>query len=263
MEETAYRQFIELEQSHFWFVGRRRIFFHLLNSELRGRTNLTVLDVGCGAGGMLAPLSRYGQVTGIDTSPGLVDFCRTRGFDRVEVGSAYELPAANGSVDLITLFDTIEHVPDDLRALRESRRVLAPGGLLFVSVPAYQFLYSNNDRVAHHERRYTARQLRRKLAEAGFPRARVTYFNTLLLPAILPAVLAKKLREHVSDPGDATNLSHRVPPVLNRLLGAAMGSERYLLARVNFPFGHSIIAIAGGSARPAAAGPAGAMLASP
>jgi SAM-dependent methyltransferase len=246
MEETAYRQFIELEQNHFWFAGRRRIFFHLLERELDGRRGLTVLDVGCGAGGMLSPLARYGQVTGIDTSEELIAFCRRRGFDRVELGSAYELPAENGSVDLITLFDTIEHVPDDSRALRECRRALGPGGVLFISVPAYQFLYANNDRVAHHERRYTARGLRRRLTDAGFDRLRVTYFNTLLFPAILPAVLGKKLIERVRDPGDETNLSHTVRPTANRALAATMGSERHLLARLNFPFGHSIIAIARG-----------------
>jgi SAM-dependent methyltransferase len=244
VEETANRQFVELERTHFWFVGRRRIFFHLLDRALAGRSDITVLDVGCGAGGMLAPLSRYGKVTGVDTSEELVELCHQRGFGDVKLGSAYELPAEPGSVDLITLFDTIEHVPDDARVLAESRRALAPGGLLFISTPAYQFLYANNDRVAHHERRYTARGLRRKLMAAGLEPVQVTYFNTLLFPAILPAVLAKKVRERFSDPGEETNLSHSLPPLVNRALAATMGGERHLLARVSMPFGHSIIAMA-------------------
>jgi SAM-dependent methyltransferase len=244
MEDTANRQFIELERTHFWFVGRRRIFFHLLDHELAGRNDLRVLDVGCGAGGMLAPLSRYGQVTGIDTSEELVRFCRERGFERVEVGSGDQLPVERESVDLVTLFDIIEHVPDDVRVLRECRRALAPGGLLFVSVPAYQFLYANNDRVAHHQRRYTARGLHRRLLEAGFSPARVSYFNTLLFPAILPAVLAKKVSERIRDPGEATNLSVRIPPALNRALTATMASERHLVKRISLPFGHSILALA-------------------
>ncbi|MDQ6775801.1 MAG: class I SAM-dependent methyltransferase [Actinomycetota bacterium] len=246
MEETANRQFVELERTHFWFVGRRRIFFHLLDRELAGHTGLTVLDVGCGAGGMLEPLSRYGDVTGVDTSAELVELCHQRGFGNVEVGSAYELPADSGSVDLITLFDTIEHVRDDVRVLCECRRALAPGGLVFISTPAYQFLYANNDRVAHHERRYTALRLRRKLGAAGLEPVQVTYFNTLLFPAILPAVLAKKVRERFSDPGDETNLSHSLPPLVNRALAATMGGERHLLARFSMPFGHSIIAMARG-----------------
>ena len=244
MEEIANRQFVELERTHFWFVGRRRIFFHLLDRELARGSEAKILDVGCGAGGMLEPLSRYGQVVGVDMQAELVEFCHQRGFANVEVGSAYELPAAAGTVDLITLFDTIEHVPEDGRVLREVRRALTPGGLVFISVPAYQFLYANNDRMAHHERRYTARGLREKLVSAGLEPVQVTYFNSFLFPLILPLVLLKKLQERVIDPGEKTNLSHRPHALLNRVLAAVMGSERHLLARRSFPFGHSIIAIA-------------------
>jgi 2-polyprenyl-3-methyl-5-hydroxy-6-metoxy-1,4-benzoquinol methylase len=244
VEERANRQFVELEQTHFWLVSRRRIFMDLLDRELAVRTGLRVIDVGCGAGGMLGPLSRYGAVKGLDTSAELVEFCRTRGFADVAVASAYALPVEAESADLITLFDIIEHVPDDERVLRECRRVLSPGGLVFISVPAYQLLYANNDRVAHHQRRYTGRQLRRKLLATGFVPVRVTYFNTLLFPAILPTVLAKKVIERMSDPGDTTNLSHQLPPLLNRALTAIMSGERHLLSWVSFPFGHSIIAMA-------------------
>ncbi len=244
MEETANRQFIELERNHFWFVGRRRIFFTLLARQLGSPGDARILDVGCGAGGMLGPLSRFGAVTGVDMSPELVELCRQRGFERVFVGSALELPAEPASVDLVTLFDTIEHVPDDLGVLREVRRVLAPGGLVFISVPAYQFLYANNDRVAHHQRRYTARGLRAKLLAAGLEPVQVTYFNALLFPAILPAVMVKKLQERFVDPRQRTNLSHTMPAPLNRALATMMGSERHILSRRSLPFGHSIIAIA-------------------
>ena len=244
MDAAAYRQFVELEERHFWFVGRRRIFFELLGRAVGERRDLRILDVGCGAGGMLGPLSRYGEVAGIEISDEMAAFCRRRGFERVSTASAEDLPVQDGTLDLVTLFDTIEHIPDDVRVLRETRRVLAPGGLVFISVPAYQFLYANNDRVANHQRRYTAGELRRKLGAAGLEPVRVTYFNTLLFPIILPVVLLKKLRERIVDPGDTTNLSAPVPRPLNRLLAAIMGLERHLVARWELPFGHSIVAIA-------------------
>ena len=243
MDEVAVRQFVELEENHFWFVGRRRIFFTLLDQQLDGRDDLAVLDVGCGAGGMMGPLSRYGHVRGIDVSEELLEVCRSRGFD-VQLGDAYDLPAEAGSVDLITLFDTIEHIPDDVRVLRECRRALRPGGLVFISVPAYGFLYAQQDRIVHHQRRYTARELRMKLADAELSLVKVSYFNTLLFPAILPAVLAKKAKERFSGPTDETNLSHEIPKPLNRALAATMGGERRLLTKVSFPFGHSLIAMA-------------------
>jgi SAM-dependent methyltransferase len=244
VDETAYRQFVELEQSHFWLVSRRAIFFDLIERAVGPRRDLRILDVGCGAGGMLAPLSRYGDVAGIELSEEMVAICRARGFARVSVGSAENLPGGDGMLDLVTLFDTIEHVPDDIRVLRECRRVLAPGALVFISVPAYQFLYANNDRVANHYRRYTARELRRKMRVAGLEPVHLTYFNTLLFPIILPVVLLKKVRERFVDPGDTTNLSATIPRPLNRLLTTVMSSERHIVPRWGLPFGHSLIAIA-------------------
>ena len=155
MEPKAYETFAQLEDSHFWFVARKKIFFDLLDRVVAGRVDLRVLEIGCGTGGMLGPLSRYGDVHGLDISHDCMQFCRERGFARMVTGSGYQLPYADNSFDLVTLFDTIEHIPDDRQVLEEARRVLRPGGQVFISTPAYQFLYSQNDRIAHHCRRYT------------------------------------------------------------------------------------------------------------
>ncbi len=247
MDRAAYETFARLEHDHFWFVSRRRIFFDLLDREFAGEPGRPrdVLEVGCGAGGMLGPLSRYGPVTGIDIDHEYVAFCKERGFARVLCGSGYELPFADACFDLVCLFDTMEHIPDDVQALREVRRVLRPGGRVFVSVPAYQWLWSQNDRIAHHCRRYTTTRLRRAMTAAGLEVQRASYFNSLLLPLIVPAVFWQKLRERLGLlPPGFNNMSVALPKPVNRLFTAVMSSEMRPLRRIDLPFGHSAFALA-------------------
>jgi SAM-dependent methyltransferase len=246
MELSVYEQFAQLEEGHFWFKGRRTIFFDLIRRSLGpDRRDLQVLEIGCGAGGMLDPLAEFGTVTGIDVAHDYIEFCRQRGHDRVITGSGYELPFKDQSFDMIALFDVIEHIPDDLKVMQEVRRVLRPGGQVFVSVPAYQFLFSQNDRVAHHLRRYTAGRLERLLRSAGLQPSKTTYFNTFLFPLILPAVLVLKLKERLFGlPEGLTNLSHEFKEPVNGVFGWVMGAERWLLRHIEFPFGHSLIAMA-------------------
>lgn len=245
MEASAYETFAALEDKHFWFVSRRRIFFDLLDRTLDGRKQLNILEIGCGAGGMLGPLSRYGVVHGLDIAHDYVQYCRSRGFDRVLTGSGYELPFADKTFDLVALFDTIEHIPDDRRVLEEVHRVLVPGGLAFCTVPAYQFLFSQNDRIAHHVRRYTARRLKQVMDAAGLGVRRTSYFNTFLFPLIVPVVLVHKLRDRLGIlPEGYNNTSLHIPGPLNRVFTWIMSSERHLLRRARFPFGHSLLAVA-------------------
>lgn len=251
MEGVAYEQFLTLERDHWWFIGRRRCYFPILDRFLPARSGLRILDVGCGMGGMLPELARFGRVIGIDSDRRSVEICRERGFANSFQGGAMQIPARSESADLVTFFDCIEHLPDDRAALADAFRVLAPGGTLFVSVPAYQFLYSNNDRVAHHFRRYTRGDLVAKARAAGFEIAKATYVNVLLFPLIAPAVLLFKLKETLfPKPDDArTNLSHVPPRFVNALLATIFGCEGRLLRFVSAPFGHSLVLVARKPAR--------------
>ena len=245
MDRIAYETFARLEDHHFWFVARKRIFHALLDREIGPRRDLKLLDVGCGAGSMLGPMQRYGTVHGVDLDEESVQWCRNRGFQDVQTGSAYELPHADATFDMVGLYDTIEHIPDDHKALTEALRVLRPGGLLFLSVPAYQFLWSQNDRIAHHQRRYSRGRLRRLVEGAGFEVRRITYFNTVLLPLIVPAVYWQKLLDRLGRlPEGYNNCSVPVPGPLNALFTLLMGAERWPLRWVDLPVGHSLIAIA-------------------
>lgn len=246
MDRVAYETFAQLEHTHFWFVSRRRIFFDQLDRALgQDGKGQRVLEVGCGAGGMMGPLQRYGDVTGLDIDHEYVAYCKERGFSRVLCGSGYELPFGDAAFDLVCLFDTIEHIPDDVQALREVRRVLKPGGRVFVSVPAYQWLWSHNDKTAHHQRRYTRARLLKALREAGLTPARASYFNSFLLPLIVPAVLWQKLMDRMGRlPAGYNNMCVPLSPWMNRVLTWIMSSERRVLRWLTFPFGHSVFALA-------------------
>jgi SAM-dependent methyltransferase len=254
MEPEAYRQFADLEEEHFWFRGRRKIFFALLDRLLASRlqsareenNSLEILEIGCGAGNLLRRLSRYGNTKGLELSRDLAALCQERSKRPTLCANAYALPFPDRSQDLVCLFDTIEHIPDEAKALSEIHRVLKPGGLVMFSVPAYQFLYSNNDRVAHHCRRYTKGRLHRSLKKAGLRPIKSSYFNALLFPLILPAVLLTKAKDKVFGlkNEDHTNLSVKIPRPLNETLALIMGSEAGLIPRLSLPCGHSLIVVA-------------------
>ncbi|MAB77968.1 MAG: hypothetical protein CMJ89_01325 [Planctomycetes bacterium] len=247
MEANAYRQFRELERTHWWFRGRRTVYFGILRRQLNGERPRRILDLGCGLGGFLDGLSEIGErVYPSDISAESLIFCRERGHDGAVVSNGYKLPYANSSLDLVCLFDTIEHIPDDARVMQEVERILRPGGRVLITVPAYQFLYANNDRVAQHCRRYNRHNLRRVIEQAGIQVERNTHSNIFLFPLILSAVLCVKLIETIFprklDP-EHTNLSWPLPSFVHGVLHAIFAAELPFSRRFDWPVGHSICAI--------------------
>jgi SAM-dependent methyltransferase len=176
-------------------------------------------------------------------------FCKERGFNGICLGSGYHLPIRPGSLDVITLFDTIEHIEDDEQVLAECAVALRLGGFLVVTVPAYQFLYADNDRIAHHQRRYTLSRLKRITHATGLKVVKGTYYNVILFPIILPAILLLKIKQGLRGPlkkGEmgATNLSYRSPGPVKLALENVFSAERFILPWISAPFGHSIVLIA-------------------
>ncbi len=246
MEKDVYSEFLDLEQNHWWFIGRRKIFFTLLDQFFNKKEDIKILDVGCGPGEMVQPLSKYGKVFALDFSTDALESCMGRGYRLLINGDATTLPLKAGTFDLISLFDTIEHIDNDTGALRECYRLLADDGLIIVTLPAYNFLFSNNDRAAHHKRRYTTSEIRRKVRNAGFRVRKLTYINTWLFPVIFFALFFIKLKEAlfpVKNP-DKTNISFPVPKIVHTVLAKIFSSESCLLKRISFPFGHSLVCIA-------------------
>jgi SAM-dependent methyltransferase len=200
-----------------------------------------ILDAGCGSGRNMVELARRGTVTGVELSETSVDLARVRGCGEVVHGSVLEMPFADASFDLAVSLDVIEHLEDDLHALRELRRTVAPGGALLVTVPAYQWLWSGHDVVNHHHRRYTRRSLQQVAERAGWLQVRTTYFNSLLLPvAIMLRVLDRFNRKTTE-----SSLDLWVPPEpFNLLLEQPLTLEASLIARGRrIPAGLSLLAV--------------------
>ncbi len=241
MQQHTYSIMYEVEESHWWFVGRRRIlrsFMARIVADLK-KTNPQILDIGCGTGANLEMLAEFGAVQGVDVSPEALAFCRTRGLDQVRQGAAEELPYADGQFDLVTALDVVEHLDDDRSGLEEMRRVLHPKGRALIFVPAFMFLWGVQDDISNHRRRYTLKGIKDVLQSAGFELERATYANiTFFFPILLGRIL---MRATGFRPASENNLTIGG---LNGVLGSLFGAEATLLRYLNFPFGVSIICVA-------------------
>ena len=200
-----------------------------------------ILDAGCGSGRNMIELARRGTVTGIELSDTSVCLARQRGRGEVVEGSVLEMPYPDASFDLAVSLDVIEHLEDDVAALRELRRTVAPGGALLVTVPAYKWLWSGHDVINHHYRRYTRRSMQRVAEQAGCRQARTTYFNSLLLPV---AILLRAL-DRAGSKTTESSLDLWVPPEpLNWLLERPLALEAALIARGGrIPAGLSLLTV--------------------
>jgi SAM-dependent methyltransferase len=229
------------EDRHWWYRGRRSVLAGVI-AGLRLPARAHILDAGCGSGRNMIELARHGTVTGVELSDTSVALARGRDAGEVIEGSVLDMTFAADSFDLAVSLDVIEHLDDDLAALRELRRVVAPGGALLVTVPAYQWLWSGHDEINHHHRRYTRRSLQRVAEQAGWEQARTTYFNSLLLPAaIVLRVLDRVSRAKTTE----SSLDLWVPPEpLNWLLERPLVLEAALIARGGrIPAGLSLLAV--------------------
>jgi len=241
MQLHTYRIMYEVEGSHWWFQGRRRIISSFLEPLAREYTgqNLRMLDVGCGTGANLELLSKYGQAEGVDVSEEALAFCASRGLRNVKKGRAEELPFDNQSFNIVTALDVVEHLDDDFLGLREMYRVLKPGGSAVLFVPAFMFLWGVQDDISHHRRRYTLPEIRSAVTEAGFRVERATYINISFFLPILAGRLLMRLTGF--RPASENNLTISS---LNGFLGSIFGAEALLLRHMNFPLGVSAICIA-------------------
>ncbi len=241
MEREYELQTHRAEDRHWWYRGRRSVLEGVL-AQLRLPARARILDAGCGSGRNMVELAHHGTVTGIELSATSASLARARNTGEVIEGSVLQMPFAAERFELAASLDVIEHLEDDLSALRELRRVVAPGGALLVTVPAYQWLWSGHDEINHHHRRYTRRSLLRVAEQAGWELVRTTYFNSLLLPV---AIALRGLDRFSSSKTTESSLDLWVPPPpLNWLLERPLALEAALIERGwRIPAGLSLLAV--------------------
>ena len=225
MEDRYETDTLAVEDRHWWYRGRRRIVLDAVTSlSLPGRPR--ILDAGCGSGRNLVELARFGDAVGLEPSTRGAEVARARGVGEVVEAGIDTMPFDDASFDLITLLDVLEHIEDDLGALRELRRVARPGGILLITAPAYPWLWSSHDELNRHCRRYTRRVLLGRAVEAGWRPVRTTHFNALLLPVAAAWRLADRARPRQAPP---TSELVRTPASLNWLLEQPLRAEAALL----------------------------------
>lgn len=239
-----YHKMHALEREYWWFQGRRRVILGTLEQfGVKEGANLQLLDVGCGTGMLMDDLRRCGRTAGLDFSQVALAYCRQRNLENLGKADARHLPVKTSSVDVITALDLVEHISDDRGLLGEFQRVLKPGGIAVMSVPAHKGLWSNHDVALHHYRRYEKDEFRKLVEGAGLIPEKYTY---AMATAYLPALVFRSVKRVVTSNSGAspTTDEFRLPGWLNSALRKAVSLEARLLSRLNLPFGLSLLTVA-------------------
>jgi SAM-dependent methyltransferase len=224
----------------YWWYRARTDLLRAALQQYVGQPGL-LLDVGSADGPSVGWLRGTGTRVALDIDP--------RGLTPGDVcGSAIDLPFGDGVFDVVAAFDVVEHCEPEARALAEMARVLAPGGRLLISVPAYQWAWSSFDEQNHHHRRYTRPRAVAAVEAQGLEVLRASYLFTGTFPFFAADRLRTKIRERGDRPADAA--ADGVPQLpetgaaVEKILMGATRVDRLLLRRWNLPFGSSVVVAA-------------------
>ena len=248
MKSCEYDAMFAVEDTHWWYVGlRHQIINAMERFRRRGREaaqGLWILDAGCGTGGLLAHLARRSQhrAVGLDLAWEGLRKSHSRGLPHLVQGSVMRLPLKTGTFDAIVSSDVLYHLGvDDLQTLQEFHRVLKPGGLAILQVPAFEWLRSEHDAAIATRRRYTCGELEALCRQAGLAVRHSSYRNTFLFPVI--AVL-RLLKRHRAYAPEAQSDVKPTPWLINAILAKMLVFEAHLATWIRLPFGVSVLCVA-------------------
>lgn len=240
MKNIEYATMAKQEREYWWHIGRLRIIQTYINKALGKSPDARILNIGCGTGGTIDLLEKYGTVDNVDISDEAIKFMKEKGYKRLHKVDGIDLPFKDETYDLICAFDVLEHIAAESSALKEWYRVLKPGGSMIITVPAYQWLWSNHDVSLEHKRRYTKKRLHAATTKTGFTVGKSSYAIVFSLPMIVAFRLINKLRRQDAS---AETSYVPVPKQINSLFTNLLYLEARLHRFASFPAGTSVIAI--------------------
>lgn len=242
MEIPEYNNIYENEFSHFYYVITHKIINQLLKSHRSSFKKIKILDAGCGCGLLMKKLKKYGGVWGIDLSSEAIKYCRQRGLNNLKQESILKTSFNNNFFDVIVCIDVLYHkqVKNDNQALLEFYRILKPGGILILKLPAYNFLKNDHDIIVHTKHRYTKMEINNKLIKQGFKVTKTTYAFSYLLPFLI----GKKIIYSLGGLSSPTSSIQKIPALVNNLFKFIGNFESHLLVNHSLPVGTSIFIVA-------------------
>lgn len=236
MNIALYQDLYELEEKHWWHKAKRELCKKIVAKYFKGGK---IVDIGCGTGKNVEAFSKFGEIWGIDNSDEALKYCRDyRKLKNVKKGEAEKTGLRTSSFDLVTLLDVLEHT-DDTKTLKEIHRILKKDGLLLITVPAYQWIWSQWDVVLHHRRRYTKSKLEDLLKKNGFEIVYGSYFQSFL---VLPVYIVRKLKSLIKSKDYGSDFRIGNSFINKSLLGLSK-FERDVVLKHGVPFGLSIVVL--------------------
>ena len=239
MDRIVYDRMAAHDSTHWWYRARRDILADFLTREGNLPKDARILEIGCGTGHNLPMLAQFGTVEAIEIDPAAREIASQR--LGKPVGAA-PLPALTGvergAYDLVAVLDVVEHIEDDVAALKAMAECLKPGGKILITVPAHQWLWSAHDTVNHHHRRYSKASLAKAIGAAGLTSRKLGYFNSLLFPLAAASRIAGRLT------GKDDSDDSPPPKLVNTVFETVFRFERHLVGRVPLSPGVSIVTLA-------------------
>lgn len=240
MNKAEYATMEERERTYWWHLGRLRIIQGYVRRAKGGKKNFKILNIGCGTGGTIDMLEAFGKTDNVDISDDAIKLMKKNGYKNIIKVDDIELPFKAKTYDMVGAFDVLEHIDKQVDALKEWKRVIKDDGAIIITVPAYQWLWTDHDVSLHHKRRYTTKRLAAAAKQAGLKPQKKSYAIVFSLPLVVGFRLLNKA---LGRKADSETSYVDVPDWVNRTFTNLLYAESKLHGRVSFPAGTTVVAV--------------------